>query len=85
MSGVTLSCHLATRGIPEGSVLGPSDQVHSQKFAEDSRLYGSFDLLKGRKTLKRDLDSMDRWAKANSLSFSKMKCWVLHFSDNNLM
>lgn len=52
MGAVTLTYQLATRGAPEGSVLGPvllhiffNDQVHSQKFAGDSMLCESFDLL----------------------------------------
>lgn len=55
--GVTLSCQLATHGAPNGLVLGPvlfhiffDDQMQSQKFAENSRLCGSFDLLEVRKT-----------------------------------
>lgn len=79
-------------GVPGGSVLGPilfhifiDGQEHSQKFAEDSSLHGSYDLLAGRKALQRDLDITDQWAKANCMRFNKMKSWVLHFCPNNPM
>ena len=45
--------------------------------------FSYFDLLERRKTLQRDLDRLDQWAKVNCVSFSRAKCWVLHFGHND--
>ena len=53
------------------------------KLADDTKLSGAVNTLKGREAIQRDLYRLERWTHVNQISFNKAKCKVLHLCQSN--
>ncbi|KAJ7428330.1 rna-directed dna polymerase from mobile element jockey-like [Pitangus sulphuratus] len=54
-----------------------------RKFADDTKLCGAVEKLEGRDVIQRDLDRLERWARANLRKLNKAKCKLLHLDRGN--
>lgn len=89
--GVKSSCYLCSPGLSFGLVLlnifiddlDLGIEGTLSKFAENTTLGGSVDLLEDRKALQRGMDGLNLVAEDSSMRFNKVKFWALHLGHRN--
>lgn len=60
------------------SYLDERTEYALNKFANDTELGRSVDLLGSKKSQQKNLDGLDQWAMSNHQTLSKAECWGLH-------
>ncbi|KAK4826541.1 hypothetical protein QYF61_010061 [Mycteria americana] len=71
-----------TSGVPQGN-MDSGIECTLSKFANNTKLYAAVEMLDRRDAIQRDLDRLERWARANLMKFNKAKCKVLHMGWGN--
>ncbi|PKU31522.1 rna-directed dna polymerase from mobile element jockey-like [Limosa lapponica baueri] len=90
-----------TSGVPQRSVMGPAlfnifvgdmdsgIECTLSKFADDTELCGTVDTLEGRDAIQRDLDVLEKWARANLMKLNQVRpsarscTWVTAIPSTN--
>lgn len=96
---VTSGWWLASTGIPQGCIQGPSlfnvfinnlDVVRCSTkscfepiFADDNKLRGAVVSVEDGEVMQRDLDKLERWTIISYIKFNKSQCWILHLERGN--
>ena len=67
--------------VPLGTV--PLVDSTSRIFADDTKIYRQITSVEDPRTLQRDINNLDQWAKTWQLPFNDNKCHVLHLRRTN--